>query len=92
MRPTKNLRDRLANQSGMPTSGGIGGGARSDGGLNKLIEAERAKHRDAAAGGDTGEVTRKKANTSVPSRQAGPKGGPGAARGANKSTTNQGLR
>ena len=98
MKPSKNLRDRLAGQSGLPTAGGSlgggggGNGGRSDGGLNKLIEAERLKRRDAAAGVETPDATRNKPNASVPSRLPGPKAGTGSAKSANKSTTNQGLR
>lgn len=88
MKPGKNLRDRLASQTGAPMSGG---GQGADGGLNKLIESERAKRREASeAAGEA--APKKKATAAVPPATAPRTNKNAGAKGAGKSTTNQGLR
>lgn len=81
MKPGKNLKDRLGKQAGLPTSAS---GLSVDSGLGKLLEAERVRKRDAAE-------TAGKPSAKVSSGSSGHLD-TGTAKGAGKSTTNQGLR
>jgi hypothetical protein len=95
MKANKNLRDHLANQSGMPT-GMSGKPGAADGGLTHQIQLEKAKRKAAAAGGTEGgkgEPAKHITASKPPAAERhGPKGGPASGRGAPKSTTQQGLR
>ena len=89
----RNLRDKLARQSGSPLAGSAGGtgGSRDAAGMNHLIETERNKQRAAAGEPEAPKsAAAGKSPTGARSNAAGK--GPGAARAAGKSTTNQGLR
>lgn len=92
MKPSKNLRDRLANQAGMPT-GGSGTPHAHDAGLLHQINLAKAKQKSGTAdGGAKGDAPRSITAGKPPSEQRhGPKGGPAAGRGTSKSTTQQGL-
>lgn len=89
-----NLRDRLARQSGStpagasPSKAGAGG---QDAGLNKLIEAERAK-REATAAGESGSAKSDGGKKNLPTNLGPASQKSRSTKGSGKSTTNQGLR
>ena len=90
----RNLRDKLARQSGSPLAGSAGGtgGSRDAAGMNHLIETERNRQRAAAAGEPDASKPGASAKSPSDTRSSAAGKGPGAARAAGKSTTNQGLR
>lgn len=84
MKPGKNLKERLARQAGAPGTGLPS----QPGSLGSILEAERLRKLEAAAA----EGEKPRPTATPPSRQAEARSPGAEARGASKSTTNQGLR